>query len=170
MQPLLITRGYDWQMRTDDSIQDVIVTVTTCYLCYFVAESGGAGVSGVWMCVCRMCVCQQDSLTPKTPILALQAFVFVLLSLTYACGHAHALTRRARTRGCCAHTQEFWRCSRLAFLLRGTDTQRCTQSKLPTCCTGYLCILLPLCECAYACMPVYLYVCVLVRMSCVWAR
>jgi hypothetical protein len=137
VQPLLITRGYDWQMRTDDSIQDVIVTVTTCYLCYFVAESGGAGVSGVCMCVCRMCVCQQDSLTPKTPTLSLQSVRVRVFFVDVSCV-------RALTCVCCAHTQEFWRCSRLAFLLRVTDTQRCTQSMPPTCCTGYLCILLSL--------------------------
>ena len=34
----------------------------------------------------------------------------------------------------------------------------------------FMYLTLSLCPCAYACMPVYLYVCVLVRSSCVWAR
>jgi hypothetical protein len=42
-------------MRTDDTIQETVTTVSTCYLCYFVAESGGAGVSGVSLCV-SLCV------------------------------------------------------------------------------------------------------------------
>ena len=51
----------------------------------------------------------------------------------------HARTRAPRARTC-THTQEFCRCSRSVFLLRGTDTQRFTRSRPHTCCTGYVCV------------------------------
>ena len=51
----------------------------------------------------------------------------------------HARTRAPRARTC-THTQEFCRCSRSVFLLRGTDTQRFTRSRPHICCTGYVCV------------------------------
>ena len=124
-------------MRTGDDIQSTITTVSTCYLCYFVAESGGAGVSGV-------CACLHVRVSPKTTACQMsvgvcacvRVFVSIMLT-TYSFSHAHTRTRARAAR---VHTQEFCRCSRLAFLLRGTDTQRFTRSRPHTCCTGYVCV------------------------------
>ena len=88
-------------MRTGDDIQSTITTVSTCYLCYFVAESGGAGVSGV-------CACLHVRVSPKTTACQMsvgvcacvRVFVSIMLT-TYSFSHAHTRTRARAAR---AHT------------------------------------------------------------------
>ena len=43
----LFLASWFWLMRTDDPIQDTMVTVCTAYLCYFLSEAAGCKVSGV---------------------------------------------------------------------------------------------------------------------------
>ena len=52
----LFLASWRWLVITDDPIQDTLVTVCTSYLCYFVAEAGGAKVSGV-LSVLTMGIC-----------------------------------------------------------------------------------------------------------------
>ena len=43
----LFLASWYWLIKTDDPVQDTMVTVCTSYLCYFAAEAGGAKVSRV---------------------------------------------------------------------------------------------------------------------------
>jgi len=43
----LFLASWYWLQRTDDPIQDTMVTVCTAYLCYFLSEAAGCKVSGV---------------------------------------------------------------------------------------------------------------------------